>query len=142
MDLRLDIDDKPTQADVQVLRDGLNTHALRHTGEPGFSPVAVWLRDGDDKVVAGAYGMLSWNFLEVNLLWVDESLRGTGLGRKVLGAIEDEGRRRGCSHVQLDTFEFQALGFYRSLGYEVFGTLERYVKDFDRYYLRKPLGPA
>ena len=39
----------------------------------------------------------------------------------------------------LDTFEFQALGFYQKQGYEIFGTLEGYCKKYERYYLRKKL---
>ena len=66
--------------------------------------------------------------------------RGTGLGRKVLGAIEDEGRRRGCSHVQLDTFEFQALGFYQRRGYSEYGTLDGFAADATRHYLHKVIG--
>jgi ribosomal protein S18 acetylase RimI-like enzyme len=34
-------------------------------------------------------------------------------------AFEANAERRGCSVFYLETFNFQALGLYRSLGYEV-----------------------
>ncbi len=40
-------------------------------------------------------------------------------------------------HAHLDTFSFQARGFYEALGYEVFGRLEEYPPGHERYFLRK-----
>ena len=37
----------------------------------------------------------------------------------------------------LDTFEYQALPFYRKLGYELYGTLDGYPPGCRQYYLRK-----
>jgi hypothetical protein len=39
-------------------------------------------------------------------------------------AAEAYARERGCRHVQLSTFSFQARPFYEKHGYEVFATLE------------------
>ena len=39
-------------------------------------------------------------------------------------AAEAEGRKRGCTAIWLDTFEFQARPFYEKIGFAVFGTLD------------------
>jgi hypothetical protein len=39
----------------------------------------------------------------------------------------------------LDTFSFQARGFYEKLGYCVFGTLDDYPPGHSRFYLTKRL---
>ena len=39
----------------------------------------------------------------------------------------------------LDTFEFQARGFYERLGYTCFGRLEDYPPGFARYFMKKTM---
>ena len=138
-DLALSVEAAPPAQDVAVLEAGLTAHALPFTGTPGFRPVAVFARDGTGRVVAGARGTTSWNWLHIGLVWVDDGHRGHGLGRRIMAAIEDAGRERGCTHAHLDTFSYQARPFYEKLGYEVFATLEDYPPGHRRFYLRKRL---
>jgi GNAT superfamily N-acetyltransferase len=46
-------------------------------------------------------------------------------------------RERGCIGMWLDTFEFQARGFYEKLGFEVFGTIEDHPVGMNRYFMKK-----
>ncbi len=39
----------------------------------------------------------------------------------------------------LDTFAFQAPGFYEKLGYEIFGTLDQFPRGSCRHFLYKRL---
>jgi hypothetical protein len=56
---------------------------------------------------------------------------------------EREALARGCKHAWLDTYEFQARGFYEKLGYRCFGELDDYPTGFSRYFMQKALnGPA
>jgi len=70
---------------------------------------------------------------------VPESLRGRRIGSDLLSRAEAEARTRGCSNVWLDTFEFQARGFYERLGYRCFGELAEYPPGFSRYFMTKVL---
>jgi ribosomal protein S18 acetylase RimI-like enzyme len=63
-------------------------------------------------------------------------------GRQLLGAAETYARERGCRHVKLETFSFQARPFYEKLGYEVFATLEDCPVGHREYFLRKSLGES
>lgn len=67
-----------------------------------------------------------WQRMKINSLWVDESLRGQGLGTRLMQLAEAEAIKRGCTHAYTDTFTWQAPEFYKKLGYEVYGEL----KDF------------
>jgi GNAT superfamily N-acetyltransferase len=73
------------------------------------------------------------------LVYLPEDLRGAGLGRQLMEQAEQEAIHRGCHIIWLDTFTFQARGFYERLGYTVFGTLEDYPPGHSRFFLRKNL---
>lgn len=135
----ISVEDDPDGADVQALAVGLTQHALPIVGYPGFKPIAVFARDPDANVVGGIAAMVNWQWLNVNLVWVREDLRGTGLGHELLERIEDVGRRHGCTDAHLDTFSYQARPFYERHGYELFATLDDYPQGHKRYYLRKAL---
>ena len=49
------------------------------------------------------------------------SHRGQGLGRRLLAAVEQQARERGCRWARLNTWEFQAPDFYARCGYETYG---------------------
>ena len=87
-------------------------------------------------VLGGLWGETNFAHLHVDLLFVPEALRGTGLGRQMLLQAEQEAVAR-CRGAWLDTYSFQARGFYERLGYAVFGILEDYPPGQKRISLRK-----
>ena len=108
-----------------------------------FVPLAVLLDDPDTgEPLGGLWGWTSFSFLHIDLLFIPESLRGAGLGRTLIQQAEEEALRRKCSGVWLDTFSFQARGFYERLGYSVFGTIEDYPPGQSRFFLKKRLGES
>ncbi|MEZ4731217.1 MAG: GNAT family N-acetyltransferase [Caldilineaceae bacterium] len=100
--------------------------------------LAVLHRDGE--VVAGLLGKLLRGWLQVDMLWVAESLRGRGYGAGLMQRAEAIAIDEGCRSVHLETYSFQAPDFYKKLGYEVFGALEEYPPGETKYYFRKQLG--
>ncbi len=138
---KITLTDAPTPEMRQAIEDGLgafNSSRIGISVEP--RPLAVLLSDPDsDAVVGGLYGSTWMSYLQVNLLFVPEKMRGAGIGRKLITEAEAEAIRRGCSAATLDTFSFQARGFYEKLGYSVFGTLDDYPPGHSRFYLAKRL---
>jgi ribosomal protein S18 acetylase RimI-like enzyme len=96
--------------------------------------------DNDGKIIAGCVAARTvWGTAEVSVLWVDEACRKHGMGSKVLGAVENEAKENGCTIILLDTFDWQAKGFYEKNGYSVFGELKDCPKGHSRYYMSKSL---
>jgi GNAT superfamily N-acetyltransferase len=124
---------------VQFLEDQLDEHNMLRTKRRDYRPLALFERDAQGSVAAGLYGFSWAGWLEIKLLWVREDLRHQGRGRKLLEAAEAEARARGCRHVWLDSYTFQAPPFYQRLGYEVFGTLDAYPAPYRRVFLTKTL---
>jgi GNAT superfamily N-acetyltransferase len=77
--------------------------------------------------------------LFTELLFIPPALRGRGLGTDILSRAESEARDRGCHGAWLDTFEFQARGFYERLGYQQFAELPDYPMGYSRFFMRKAL---
>jgi len=127
----------PSPDDVRVISVGLTQHALPITHVPGFQRIAVFARDQESAIVAGAFGTINWNWLHVALVWVSEPCRHAGLGRRLMSEIERVAAQGGCTHAHLDTFSYQARPFYERLGYRVFGVLENYPPGQQRFFMRK-----
>lgn len=71
-------------------------------------------------VACGALKLVSPEVAYLKRMWVDGSVRGAGLGRRLLGALEEAARRLGCAIVQLETNRelTEAIRLYRTSGYE------------------------
>ena len=74
----------------------------------------------------------------VRYLWVSEGLRGRGVGRDLMARAEVLARERGCHSAWLDTFGFQAPGFYEKLGYQEFARLD-YPPGHHKQFMCKQL---
>ena len=139
--LRLEIerDPAPTPESIAGVRAGLLAYNEVAVGPAHVERLAWYLRDATGTLRGGLVGYLAWRWLMVELLWVDESVRGQGYGRALLENAESVARDAGCVAARLDTYEFQARPFYEHHGYEVFGVLEGYPADTRTYYMKKAL---
>lgn len=57
--------------------------------------------------------------MRIKLLWVDDSQRGIGLGRAMMAAVDEIARKRHITFATVNTFSYQAEGFYTKCGFEV-----------------------
>jgi hypothetical protein len=53
--------------------------------------------------------------------------------------VEEKARELGAKNAYLDTFSFQAPGFYEKLGYQTFGELPAFPPGHERFYMKKEL---
>ena len=99
-------------------------------------PLHLASHDQDGKLCGRLLGDICAGWLAIHVLWVDPQLRGQGLGSQLLQA-EQQAKIAGAHSVVLDTFDWQAEGFYLRHGYEVFGRLADFPPGHERIYLRK-----
>ena len=138
--LTVEVTSQPSLEDVGALSEGLERFNLTvPAGRPREkTPLAVFIRD-DGRIVGGAYGDTHYEWVYLSLLWVDSALRGTGWGRRLVGQFETVAVGRGCLAAWVDTYRFQAPGFYERLGYREFGRLEDFPPGSARLFYWKPL---
>jgi len=112
-------------------------------GRSNRREIAVLVHDPRTRrLVAGMHGVTGFGWMFVDNLWVDEPLRRAGWGTRIMDAAEAEAARRGCHSVWLDTFSWQARGFYEKRGYRVVATLPDYPRPHQRLVLVKALAAA
>ena len=133
------ITDTPDPNDVQFIEKGLEAFNLHHAPPENYQRLVVVLRAADNRIIGGILGNTWWGWLRIDVLWVDEAVRGQDWGTRLMQAAEVEAVRRGCHHSFLDTLSFQALPFYLKLGYTVFGQLDDLPVGHSRYFLQKEL---
>lgn len=138
--LTVELDPHPGESDLQILEEGLDQfNASTPLGRDRKKiPLAVWLRR-DGRVLGGAYGDTHYGWLYLSTLWVDDVVRGQGWGARLIELFEAEGAARGCHGAWVDTYGFQAPGFYERAGYREFGRLEGFPPGSARHYYWKRL---
>lgn len=95
----------------------LDAHADAAGHSVRAEPYAYEIRLGSE--VAGRLtARLVNGWMMVALLAVRDGARGKGLGRALMAQIEAKAREAGAEGVAVDTYAFQAPGFYARLGYE------------------------
>lgn len=123
----------------QILRLLLNYNESK-VGPTVFEPLAVIVRDGtNDTIVGGLWGESDYDWLFIELLVVSEEFRKRGIGSALIKKAEEIAGDRGCIGIRVDTFNFQAPGFYKKLGYRIFGRLVNYPNGYERLFYFKTL---
>ncbi|MCB8984743.1 MAG: GNAT family N-acetyltransferase [Ardenticatenaceae bacterium] len=139
---RIELEEAAANQDKQIIHEGLLAYNVAHFGYADIRQLNLFIRDEAGQIVGGLLGYTYWDFLSVDILWLHEAVRGQGYGSRLLRMAEEEAVTRGCHQVHVDTFEFQAPGFYEKYGYQRWGVLDGYDGRFKRIYYRKLLGSS
>lgn len=133
----------PTSKEEETIDDELMVYNLRQvppTQEDPFIKICRCAKDEKGNLLGGVLACsVLWNILYIETVWVREDCRGMHLASKLMETVEEEAKAHGCYMAQLDTYDFQAKGFYEKCGYRVFGTLKDVPKGHERYYMSKLL---
>ncbi len=139
-EIKLTVD--PDEHAVASLGSRLFAYNRSQVVQTGPSNVLLSVNDEVGELVAGLFGRVSYSWLFIEFLWIAETERRRGLGSRMLRRAEEFALERGCHSAWLDTFSFQARGFYEKHGYTVFGELPNYPDEHSRYFLSKKLAQS
>jgi GNAT superfamily N-acetyltransferase len=129
----------PEQSAWGLIGRGITDFNEQHAGDDRSHRICFVIQGPDQDILGGVIAVIYWNWLYIDLMWIKEELRGRGYGSQLLTQVEDEARKLGAKHAYLDTFSFQAPGFYERHGYQVFGILQDFPQGCQRYFMTKQL---
>ncbi len=130
--------------EVQLTDADWVERALRWNGEQGIGFLGM---DGDNDVACGMVG----SFLDEHdatradliSMWVADTHRSQGIGRRLVNAVVDWARMRGAGTVLLmvTSNNDSAITFYERLGFNRTGRTEPYPNDpaLEEYEMSKPI---
>lgn len=139
MEYTADILDHVSKEDEQKIYSELLKYNLEHLEGREPKDLGIFIRDKEQRIQAGLTGYTHGNWLIIKYLWVQDCLRGMGVGSELLKKAEEEAARRQCRYAFVDTFSFQAPGFYIKHGYQERFVLENYPIKGKRFYYTKEL---
>jgi ribosomal protein S18 acetylase RimI-like enzyme len=130
---------KPSQDLEKYAIDGFLKHSLETIDYDGaIHPYAFALKE-KGKVIGSIMGKTFFGALHIKYFFLEEDYRNKGYGSALIEKVLEKGKEMGCSFAYLETFNFQALGFYQKLGFTLEYTREGYHQGVAMHYLRKSL---
>ena len=133
------IETDATPGQIQFLEDRLYEFNSETTRIRDAQGLAILVRADEERIVAGISGHTWGGCCEIRQFWVEDKLRGQGLGTRLLRAAEEEARRRRCRQIVLTTHSFQAPEFYERRGFQVIAAVDDYPQGHRHLLLRKRL---
>jgi ribosomal protein S18 acetylase RimI-like enzyme len=135
----LSVTDSPEAGAFQAIYQALEADSVGRIGPMRTRFLVVPLHGDAGGVCGGLWGCTNFRWLHIQMLVVPAALRGRGWGAAMVRAAEAEARARGCLGAHVDSFSFQAVGFYEKLGYTRFGVLADFPPGYSQHYFQKRL---
>jgi GNAT superfamily N-acetyltransferase len=121
------------------LWNGLVKFNRRQAGPLKYSRTVLTARDDKKRLLGGLILQSYWRESYIELLWLSARARRSGLGSGLIQEAERRARRRGSRLIHLNTYSFQAPGFYQKQGYHRFGRMAGSPHGESRHFYVKRL---
>jgi ribosomal protein S18 acetylase RimI-like enzyme len=139
MKYRISHELNPSADDIQVLNNGIMEYAKQQKDMKQMDFFAFFIRDETGHILGGCGGDNMYGCFFVGQLWVNEKLRGQGYGTRLMQAAEKQAKESGCLFMAVNTMDWEALDFYKKLGFYVEFERHGFDKNSIFYFLRKNL---
>lgn len=128
-----------TNDETSYIRRKLIEFNSKNVPNGTYEEINLCLKDDNGRIIAGLLSAICWNWMEIDILWVDDDYRRQGLGKILLEEAEKIAKAKSCTFIKLNTFSFQAPEFYKKYGYEVMAIIENAPLGSKHYYYKKEL---
>lgn len=135
--MTISIHDQPPADYVKIVDTGLDQANQLALPEPDIRPLATFAHSAANEIIGGALGRTWGQCCELQELWVHSDYRLQGIATGLMQAFEQRAQQRGCTVFYLETFSFQAEGFYRKLGYEAKLIIYGYAEGITKHLMLK-----
>lgn len=129
----------PSSDEIYVLDSGIMENAKQIKDQKPVEFFAFFIRDEQGQILGGCNCEICHGLLFVGQLWVTPALRGQGYGTKLMRTAEKYAQESGCHFLAVNTMDWEALDFYKKLGYYVEFERTGFAHNSTMYFLRKDL---
>jgi len=136
---RVVVEGSSKSATSRELWKGLVRFNREQAGPIRYRRTVLSVRDARGRLLGGLILQSYWQESYIEVLWVSARARRTGLGGKLIQEAERHAQRHGSRIIHLNTYSFQAPGFYEKQGYRRFGSLAGSPKGESRHFYVKKL---
>jgi ribosomal protein S18 acetylase RimI-like enzyme len=136
---RIVVEASRNSATAVDLWKGLLRFNRQQVGPTRYKRSVLSVRDAKGRLLGGLILQSYWEESYIEVLWLSTRTRRAGIGKKLIEEAERHARRHGSRLIHLNTYSFQAPGFYEKQGYRRFGSLSGSPKDQSRHFYVKDL---
>ncbi|MEO8401724.1 MAG: GNAT family N-acetyltransferase [Gammaproteobacteria bacterium] len=137
MTYKIVYEDNHSAEDTQILYSGLATHAKKMVAMQPIETFSYLIRDENNKLLGGCIGAICYGSLHIDTLWIAEQIRGQGYGMQLMQLALEHGLTHACTFATVNTMSWEALDFYKKLGFQVEFKRSGFQKNAVFYFLRK-----
>ncbi|BBN82351.1 N-acetyltransferase [Pseudoalteromonas sp. A25] len=141
--MKIELSTSPSQAQLNAISQGIaNFNAKYLSNENAHNTglqCVITVQDENNKIIGGLQACVIWSYCILELLWLDDEIRGRGIGTKLMLQLEAFAKKHDLYQIRTETLDFQAKPFYEKLGYRVYGELENTPPGHISYFLVKQL---
>lgn len=137
---------KIIQQEIQEDRDFIRQKVIEHNAaslpesvKHPMDLVSFMAKDEKGEIIGGITATGFWQHLHIDFLWVDPAARGQRIAEQLMQQLEGYARRKNYRLMVVDTFSFQAPGFYIKQGFQEFGAVKNHPKGQSQHYFEKRL---
>ncbi|OGT38616.1 MAG: hypothetical protein A3F11_00735 [Gammaproteobacteria bacterium RIFCSPHIGHO2_12_FULL_37_14] len=103
----------------EKMRQDLVAYEISHGIDVNYKKFALILRDESGEVLGVLNAFTAFSEVYIDDMWVHNTHRGKGYGRKLLQELENHFEGKGFNNINLVTSAFSAPGFYKKCGFMV-----------------------
>ncbi len=126
-----------TEALQKWVMEGFVKHAIESVGcDGGIIPFTFAAYEGES-VIGVIDCKFFWGQLHIRYMFVDPSHRKDGIGKALLFKACSYAQRQGCHFAFVETMNFQAVEFYKKMGFVEEFSRPGYANGTSFHYLKK-----
>ena len=114
-------------------------YAQENSVDLKYSEFCFIAENEEGTIIGSITGRAYYNEVHIGDLIVDKGHRKTGIGSKLVAAVEKAYSGSGYDKITLTTFDFQAPEFYKKLGFGIEYIREDKDPKLCKYFFSKPM---
>jgi len=138
--MKIELIKSPTPEHIGFLGTKLDNELENLWNHKAIEHIGFFIKNDNGNLIGGCNGFIFCSCIYTDQLWIHESIRGKGMGRKLMESMHDYGRKHNCRIATLQTMNFQdKRKFYEHLGYKCDLEREGYANGATLICMKKEL---